>query len=73
MTHLLWSVGVVGLIFLCDVFQGALVLAFCGFGLSGFLKWFYQRVRRSRTSRQDIGEPPMLSIAKTADSIDDSV
>lgn len=73
MTHLLWSVGVVGLIFLCNVLQGALVLSFCGFGFSGFLRWFYRRVLRSRTSRQNAGEPPMLSIAKTADSIDDSV
>lgn len=73
MTHLLWSVGVVGLIFLCNVLQGALVLAFCGFGFSGFLRWFYRKVLRSRTSRQNTGELPMLSIAKTADSIDDSV
>jgi len=42
-THLFWSVAIIGLIYLCGL-QSALVISFCGFALSGFARWFYYRI-----------------------------
>jgi len=41
--HLLWSVGIIGLVYLCGL-QSALVITFCGFALSGFCRWFYYKI-----------------------------
>jgi CDP-diacylglycerol--serine O-phosphatidyltransferase len=42
-THLFWSVAIIGLIYLCGL-QSALLITFCGFALSGFVRWFYYKI-----------------------------
>lgn len=41
--HLLWSVGIIGLVYLCGL-QSALVIVFCGFALSGFCRWAFRKI-----------------------------
>ena len=44
-------------------FEVALVLVFCSFALSGFLKWFYYRVIAHRQTPGEVEEPPLLTIS----------
>jgi CDP-diacylglycerol--serine O-phosphatidyltransferase len=41
----------------------ALVLVFCGFALSGFLKWFYCRVIIHKSPESRTEEPPLVTIS----------
>ncbi len=68
MTHLLWAVGIFGMIFLFRL-QPALVISFCGFTLTGFVKWFYYRIRIWRRTLAGV-EPPVLSVTGPGDSQD---
>lgn len=67
--HLVWLIIVIGLIYWS--LQSALLLIFCGFALSGFVKWFYYKVIISKVSGQTRGAPSGLTIADTADPPDD--
>jgi len=42
--------------------QAALVLIFCGFAASGFVKWFYYRIIRKRSRLAQSNEQPALSL-----------
>jgi CDP-diacylglycerol--serine O-phosphatidyltransferase len=44
-------------------FEVALVLVFCSFALSGFLKWFYYRFIIHRQVAGEAEEPPVLTIS----------
>ena len=44
-------------------FEVALVLVFCSFALSGFLKWFYYRVIAHKQTDSETEEPPLLTIS----------
>lgn len=63
-THLQWAV----VIFAIIVFflQTALVIAFCGFALTGFLKWSLYRIRVLRRAGRN-AEPPVLSVTTPTD------
>jgi len=41
--------------------QAVLVLIFCGFAASGFVKWLYYKVIRKRTAQLQPAEPPLVS------------
>jgi CDP-diacylglycerol--serine O-phosphatidyltransferase len=69
MTHLFWSVTILGLIFVGDLLQGALVLTFCGFASSGLIRWVF-KVLLSKTSSRKSSPAPVLNIANPADSSD---
>jgi phosphatidylserine synthase len=43
-------------------FEVAIVLVFCSFALSGFLKWFYYRVIVHKDVGGEVEEPPPLTI-----------
>ena len=58
MTHLFWSVGVGGLVYLCEL-PLALVIFFCGFALSGFVKWFYSNVVLFKKRGLGVESPPL--------------
>ncbi len=60
MTHLFWAVVIFGMIVLFRL-QTALVIAFCGFALSGFARWVVYRIRVLRRGGLD-PEPPVLSV-----------
>ena len=64
-THLLWAIAIIGLISLCNL-QSALVIFFCGFALSGFLKWFYYKVLVPKTPIQNNGDLPILGLANNS-------
>jgi len=64
-THLLWAVVIIGIIFLFRL-QTALVIAFCGFALSGFVRWLLYRIRAIRRGVDH--EPPVLSVTATDNS-----
>jgi len=68
LTHLFWSVAVIGLIYLCGL-QSALVITFCGFALSGFARWFYYRIvlKATRKTYTRIS----MTLAGTTDSPDE--
>jgi CDP-diacylglycerol--serine O-phosphatidyltransferase len=68
LAHLLWSVGIMGLIYLCGL-QSALLIAFCGFAVSGFGKWFYYKAI-SKVSGQTASKPAALHISDTQDQAD---
>ena len=70
-THLLWILGIGGMIWLFHL-QNALVISFCGFALSGFVKWIYSRIARWRMVAKGI-EPPVLSVTGHSDSQADSM
>lgn len=63
-THLQWAV----VIFAIIVFflQTALVILFCGFALTGFLKWSLYRIRVLRRAGRN-AEPPVLSVTTPTD------
>ncbi len=44
-------------------FEVALVLVFCSFAASGFLRWFYYRVIAHRDAPGEAQEPPLLTIS----------
>ena len=44
-------------------FEVAIVLVFCSFALSGFLKWFYYRVIAHKDVSGEVEEPPLLTIS----------
>jgi CDP-diacylglycerol--serine O-phosphatidyltransferase len=44
-------------------FEVALVLVFCSFAASGFLKWFYYRVIAHKQTPGEIEEPPVITIS----------
>lgn len=69
LAHLLWSVAIIGLIYLCGL-QSALLITFCGFALSGFVKWFYYRAVM-KVPGQPRSEPSALTITDTVDSPND--
>ncbi len=66
--HLLWSVVIFGMIVLFRL-QPALVISFCGFALTGFLKWSLYRIRTLRKAGRN-AEPPVLSVATSTDAGD---
>lgn len=43
-------------------FEVALVLVFCSFAASGFMKWFYYRVIAHKQTPGEIEEPPVITI-----------
>ena len=61
LTHLLWSVAVGGMVYLFHL-ESALLITFCGFALSGFLRWFYNKVILSKTAEHQSSEPAVLNI-----------
>ena len=62
MTHLFWFVAILGLIFVGDLLQGALVLTFCGFALSGLIRWVYKVLLSKVSSRKN---PPSPALSAT--------
>jgi CDP-diacylglycerol--serine O-phosphatidyltransferase len=44
-------------------FEVALVLVFCSFAASGFLKWFYYRFIVHKQSPGEIDQPPVLTVS----------
>ncbi len=65
-THLLWLAAILGLIWLFRL-QSALVIAFCGFALVGFVRWFYFKVILTHLMRRPEAEPPVLTVHPTGD------
>ncbi len=68
LTHLFWSVAIIGLIYLCGL-QSALVITFCGFALSGFVRWFYYKIVLKAPRQTYSGLS--VTLAKPADSPDE--
>ena len=68
-THLLWSVGILGLIFLVEL-PPALLITFCGFALSGFTRHIYFRIVMARSASEQVDEPPVLTITNPPNPID---
>ena len=66
-THLFWSVAIIGLIYLCGL-QSALLITFCGFALSGFVRWFYYKIIIKAPRQTYLGLSVKLS--ETTDSPD---
>lgn len=64
--YLFWSLGIFGFIWLCKI-NLALLIGFCGFVLSGFVKWCWLIIV-NRRSRQNMPEPPKLSVSDTVSS-----
>jgi len=64
MAHLLWSVGIIGLIWLCGL-QSALLISFCGFAISGFVKWFYYKIIIAKFSSRKNTNAPSLFVNGT--------
>ena len=69
LTHLLWSVGLFGLVYLCHL-ASALLITFCGFALSGFIRWFYYKIILSKKPPQTHAESAVLSVTSTTDTQD---
>lgn len=67
-THLFWSVAIIGLIYLCGL-QSALLITFCGFAISGFARWFYYKIILKAPRQTYLGLSVTLSEA--TDSADD--
>lgn len=62
LAHLLWLGGVIGIIWLFHL-ENALLISFAGFALSGFVKWLYLKVIRSKkAATQPPDNPPVLSV-----------
>ncbi|MBE0537207.1 MAG: CDP-alcohol phosphatidyltransferase family protein [Phycisphaerae bacterium] len=61
MTHLFWAVVIGGVIVLFTL-QTALVIAFCGFALTGVARWAAYRIRVLRRGGLE-PEPPILSVS----------
>ena len=64
MTHLFYSLAIFALIYLFGL-QSALLLSFCGFAASGFIRWFYYKIIISKRIPADI-EPPVLTITDSS-------
>jgi len=64
--HLVWSLIVIGLIYWS--LQSALLIMFCGFALSGFVRWFYYKIIAPSAPADIINEPPVLTISDTTNS-----
>lgn len=62
--HLLWSVGIIGLVYLCGL-QSALVIVFCGFALSGFCRWFFRKIMAFNSPARNNDDPVVLSIGES--------
>lgn len=67
-THLFWSVAVIGLVYLCGL-QSALLITFCGFALSGFVRWFYYKIVLKAPRQTYLGLS--VTLTETTDSPDD--
>jgi CDP-diacylglycerol--serine O-phosphatidyltransferase len=67
-THLFWSVAIIGLIYLCGL-QSALLITFCGFAISGFARWFYYKIILKAPRQTYLGLSVKLS--ETTDSAND--
>jgi CDP-diacylglycerol--serine O-phosphatidyltransferase len=60
--YLLWAIAIlVVFVFSLEV---ALALVFCGFAVSGFVKWLYQRFVMHKTAPDDVEEPPTVTISQ---------
>jgi phosphatidylserine synthase len=55
--------AIVFLVIIIVSFEVALVLVFCSFAISGFLKWFYYRVIAHKQTPGEIEEPPVITIS----------
>jgi CDP-diacylglycerol---serine O-phosphatidyltransferase len=66
LTHLFWLGAVISLIWLFGL-ENALVITFCGFALSGFLRWFYHRVLVRKKPDGKYKRPAALTINGTND------
>lgn len=64
LTHLLWSVAIGGMVYLFHL-ESALLITFCGFALSGFVRWFYHKIILSKTTEHQSSEPAAFSISNT--------
>jgi CDP-diacylglycerol--serine O-phosphatidyltransferase len=60
MTHLFWAVVIFGMIVLFTL-PAALVISFCGFALTGFVRWIVYRIHVLRRGGLE-PEPPILSV-----------
>ena len=59
--YLLWAIAIVVIIvFSLEV---ALALVFCGFAVSGVVKWLYQRFVSHKTAPDDAEEQPVITIS----------
>ncbi|MCK5564773.1 MAG: CDP-alcohol phosphatidyltransferase family protein [Planctomycetes bacterium] len=58
LTHLFWSVGIGGLVYLCEL-PLALVIFACGFALSGFVKWCYLKIAIFKKRKLNVESPPL--------------
>ncbi len=67
-THLFWSVAIIGLIYLCGL-QSALLITFCGFAISGFVRWFYYKIILKAPRQTYLGLS--VTLTNTTDSPDD--
>jgi CDP-diacylglycerol--serine O-phosphatidyltransferase len=55
--------AIVFLVIIIVSFEVALVLVFCSFAVSGFLKWFYYRVIVRKQTPGEAEEPPVITIS----------
>ena len=65
--HLVWLVIVISLIYWS--LQSALLLIFCGFALSGFVRWFYYKIVIKAPRQTYLGLS--VTLTNTTDSSDD--
>ena len=68
-THLLWSVGILGLIFLVEL-PPALLITFCGFALSGFARHVYFRIIMARRADEDMDDSAVLTMTNPPSPVD---
>ncbi len=66
LAHLFWLGAIIGLVWLFGL-ENALVITFCGFALSGFLRWFYHRVLFRKKTSSKSQRAAALTINGTSD------
>jgi CDP-diacylglycerol--serine O-phosphatidyltransferase len=66
LAHLFWLGAIIGLVWLFGL-ENALVITFCGFALSGFLRWFYHRVLFRKKTSSKSRRAAALTINGTSD------
>jgi CDP-diacylglycerol--serine O-phosphatidyltransferase len=67
--YLFWAIGIFGFIVICGI-NTALLIGFCGFVLSGVVKWCLRATIKRRRS-ENMPEPPVLSITDNEQDSDD--
>jgi phosphatidylserine synthase len=60
--YLFWTMAIL-VIFVFSL-EVALALVFCGFAVSGIVKWLYQRFVMHKTAPEEADEPPTVTVSQ---------